>query len=136
MVALSADPIDPAAVERAVTGPEQGAILVFSGVARNRNQGKGVTGLYYEAYAPMALAELGRIVAEVAARWPAARVAVVHRTGHVAIGEPSVVIAVGAPHRAEAYEASRYTIDELKARVPVWKRETYADGTEWIANRS
>lgn len=136
MVALSAEPLDVAAIERAVTGPRHGAVLVFSGVARDHNQGRPVVGLEYEAYAPMALAELGRIVAEVGERWPQAQVAVVHRTGAVAIGEPSVVIAVAAPHRADAYEASRYTIDELKARVPVWKRERYADGSDWIANRS
>ncbi len=84
----------------------------------------------------MALAEMGKIEAEIGQRWPGSVVAIVHRTGTVAIGEPSVVISVGAAHRVEAYEASRYAIEELKARVPVWKRETYADGTAWIANRS
>lgn len=133
---MSAGPIDVAAVEAAVTSPANGAILVFSGVVRDNNRGKGVIGLHYEAYEPMALAELGRIAAELTARWPDTRLAVVHRVGDVAMGEPSVVIAVGSPHRAAAYEASRYVIDELKARVPVWKQERYADGTAWIANRS
>ena len=136
MLRFGADPIDVAAVEAAVRSPTHGAILVFSGVARDHNLGKGVSGLHYEAYEPMALAELGKIAAEVAERWPDTRLAIVHRLGTVAIGEPSVVIAVGSPHRAAAYEASRYAIDELKARVPVWKRESYADGTAWIANRS
>ncbi len=136
MLRFQADAVEVAAVEAAVTSPTHGAILVFSGVARDHNLGKGVTGLHYEAYEPMAVAELARIAAEVAERWPDTRLAIVHRVGAVAIGEPSVVIAVGSPHRVAAYEASRYAIDELKARVPVWKRETYADGTAWIANRS
>lgn len=136
MVKLTAEPIEPRAVEAWVESPEHGAILTFAGVARNNHQGKSVDHLYYEAYEPMALAEMGKIEAEIAERWPGVRVVIVHRTGTVAIGEPSVVISVGAAHRVEAYEASRYAIEELKARVPVWKRETYADGTAWIANRS
>ncbi|GDX79719.1 molybdopterin synthase catalytic subunit [Deltaproteobacteria bacterium] len=136
MVGITSEPIEPRAIEAKVESPEHGAILTFSGVARNHHQGKSVDHLYYEAYEPMALAEMGKIEAEILERWPAARVAMVHRTGTVAIGEPSVVICVGAAHRVEAYEASRYAIEELKARVPVWKRETYADGTAWIANRS
>ena len=136
MVALTADRIDAAALEASVSGPGNGAILVFAGVARNANRGREVLGLEYEAYAPMALAEMSRIEAEVEARWPGMQVAMVHRTGLVGIGEASVVIAVGSPHRDEAYQASRYLIDELKARVPVWKRERYADGSDWIANRS
>ena len=136
MVALTADRIDAAALEASVSGPGNGAILVFAGVARNANRGREVLGLEYEAYAPMALAEMSRIEAEVEARWPGMQVAMVHRTGLVGIGEASVVIAVGTPHRDEAYQASRYLIDELKARVPVWKRERYADGSDWIANRS
>lgn len=136
MVALTADPIDPAALEAQVAAPGHGALLTFSGVARNHNRGREVLGLDYEAYAPMALAEMAAIEREVEARWPGTAVVMVHRTGLVGIGQPSVVIAVGAAHREEAYAASRYLIDELKARVPVWKRERYADGSEWIANRS
>ena len=133
---MTGEPIDPREIERLVESPEHGALLTFAGVARNNHLGKSVDHLYYEAYEPMALAELGKIEAEIAEQWPGARVAIVHRTGTVAIGEPSVVISVGAAHRVAAYEASRYAIEELKARVPVWKRETYADGTAWIANRS
>lgn len=127
--------IDVAAVAAAVRDPAHGAVLVFEGVARREHDGRAVESLFYEAYVVMAEAELGRIARESASRWPDARVAVVHRTGPVAIGEPSVVVAVGAPHRDEAYAASRYVIDELKRRAPIWKRETYADGTAWIANR-
>jgi molybdopterin synthase catalytic subunit len=136
MVDLTADPIDTAALQARVSGPGNGAVLVFLGVARNHNRGREVLGLEYEAYGPMALAEMARIEAEALARWPGAEVAMVHRTGLVGIGEASVVIAVGSPHRAEAYETSRFLIDQLKARVPVWKRERYADGSDWIANRS
>lgn len=128
--------IDVAAVREAVTDPGMGAILVFEGVARDSFEGKRVVRLEYEAYPEMAVPVLEAIGREVGERWPGARVAVVHRTGSVAIGEPSVVIAVGAPHRAEAYAASRYAIDELKARLPVWKKEIYEDGSAWKANAS
>lgn len=136
MARITAEPLDSLRIEAEVVSPDHGAILTFAGVARNNHLGKSVDHLYYEAYEPMALAEMAKIEAEISERWPGTRVAIVHRTGTVAIGEPSVVISVGAAHRVEAYEASRYAIEELKARVPVWKRETYADGTAWIANRS
>lgn len=135
MIALTSDPIDPRTVTDTVRDPTFGAVITFEGVTRDHHDGKGVLGLYYEAYAPLALAELTRIAQEVAERWPGARAALVHRTGPVPIGEASVVIAVGAPHRDAAYAASRYAIDELKARAPIWKREQYADGTAWIANQ-
>jgi molybdopterin synthase catalytic subunit len=127
--------IDVASVKAAVRAPAHGAVLVFEGVARDEHDGRAVQSLFYEAYIEMAEAELGRIVGETHARWPGTKVAVVHRTGPVAIGEPSVVVAVGAPHRDEAYAANRYVIDELKRRAPIWKRETYADGTAWVHNR-
>jgi molybdopterin synthase catalytic subunit len=128
------DRIDVGAVRAAVDDPGMGAVLLFEGVARNVFEGKKVLHLEYEAYDAMAEAELRRIAAEVHERWPPVRLAMVHRTGKVEIGEPSVVIAVGAPHRAEAYEASRYAIDALKARLPVWKKEIYEDGSAWKAN--
>lgn len=136
MIAIVDHPIDVRAVEDAVRDPGNGAVLTFAGVARDSFEGRPVRALFYEAYPDMALPEMRRIAAEVAERWPGARVAMVHRTGHVAIGEASVVIAVGAPHRDEAYAASRHAIDTLKARVPVWKKERYADdGEAWVANR-
>jgi molybdopterin synthase catalytic subunit len=92
-----------------------------------------VTSLSYEAFAEMAVPVMEQIAAEACARWPV-RIAMVHRTGPVAIGEPSVVIAVGAPHRAECYEASRWAIEALKERVPIWKKEMYEDGSAWKAN--
>ncbi|MEZ4319827.1 MAG: molybdenum cofactor biosynthesis protein MoaE [Myxococcota bacterium] len=133
MIALTDGPIDVHAVRRAVDDPGFGAVLVFEGVGRDHFEGRPVHALEYEAYAEMAVPEMERIAAEAAERF-GARVAMVHRTGRVAIGEPSVVIAVGTPHRAACYEASRYAIDELKQRVPVWKKEIYADGSAWKAN--
>jgi len=127
-------PIVVAAAREAVEDPGFGAILVFEGVARDNFEGRAVVALEYEAFPEMAEAEMRRIGDEVAARWPGAKLAIVHRTGRLAIGEPSVVIAVGTPHRAAAYEANRYAIDELKKRVPVWKKEIYQDGSTWKAN--
>lgn len=137
MIRLVAETIDPRAVADAVRGPENGALLVFEGVGRATHEGRVVRGLEYEAFPEMAVPEMERIAAEVTERWPDARVALVHRTGRVAIGEPSVVIAVAAPHREACYAASRYAIDELKRRVPIWKKELYVEGdTAWIGNRA
>lgn len=135
MVTIVDTRISVASVTDAVRSPRHGAILVFEGVGRETHAGKAVASLRYEAYVPMAERELAAIVAETQAKWPGASVAIAHRTGAVAIGEPSVVIAIGAPHRDAAYAASRYAIDELKRRAPIWKQEIYSDGTAWIANR-
>lgn len=134
MLLVTAQPIDPRQVEHAVAWPGAGAVLTFVGVARDDFEGRRVLALEYEAYAEMAVPVMEAIRAEAEARWPGVRVAMVHRTGRLEIGEASVVISVAAPHRAEAYEASRYAIDALKARVPVWKKEIYADGAAWKAN--
>jgi len=133
MYAIVDGPIDVAAVRRAVDDPAFGAVLVFEGVGREDFDGQRVLRLSYEAWPEMAVPVMERIAAEARDRWPV-RVAMVHRTGEVAIGEPSVVIAVGAPHRSECYEASRFVIDALKERVPVWKKEIYEDGSAWKAN--
>ena len=133
MIAVVSGPIDVGAVRRAVDDPAFGAILVFEGVARNDFGGREVVHLEYEAFAELAVPVMTAIAREAAERWPC-RVAMVHRSGVVAVTEPSVVIAVGAPHRAECYEASRYAIEALKQRVPVWKKEIYADGSAWKAN--
>lgn len=136
MLRIVDGPIDVAAVTAAVRHPGAGAVLVFEGVGRDHHEGKAVKALHYEAWPEQAEKELARIAAEVEARWPGTRLAVVHRTGPVAIGEPSVVVAVATTHRAEAYAASRYAIDTLKERLPVWKKELYEEGSAWIANRS
>ena len=133
MLGLTPDPIDVAAVRGAVDDPRHGAILVFEGVGRDGPPGQEVVHLSYEAYPELAVPVMEAIAAEAAERF-GARVAMVHRTGVVAIGEASLVIAVGTPHRGECYEASRYTIEQVKARLPVWKKEIRSDGSEWKAN--
>lgn len=130
---VTREPIDPAALLDGVVSASDGAALLFWGVVRNRNDGRAVTHLEYEAYAEMAEATLAEIVAEARERWEVGGIGVVHRIGRLEVGEGSVAIAVASPHRAEAYEASRYVIEELKRRVPIWKREGYAEGgSEWL----
>jgi len=129
-------PIDVAAVRAQVDRPEHGAVLVFEGVARDHFDGRAVQALEYQAYAAMAVPVLQEIGAQVTARWPQVQLAIVHRTGRLEIGEASLVIAVGSPHRPEAYEASRHALEALKERLPVWKKEIYADGEAWKPNAS
>jgi molybdopterin synthase catalytic subunit len=129
---LSAEPLGLEPLVREVAAPEHGALATFLGLVRDHHAGRQVTRLEYQAYGPMAEAECGQIVAEAERRW-ACRVALRHRTGVLAIGEAAVAIAVGSGHRAEAFEACRFVIEELKRRVPIWKREAYADGSEaWV----
>jgi molybdopterin synthase catalytic subunit len=130
---ITREPIDPATLLAAVTAPEDGAVLLFWGVVRNHHEGRAVSHLEYDAYAPMAEAKLAALVDEARRRWPVGQIAVVHRIGRLEIGEASVGIAVASPHRAEAYEASRHIIEQLKLRVPIWKREGYVDGdSRWL----
>ena len=136
MLALVPTRILPSAVEATVAWPGAGAVLTFLGVTRDNFGGRRVTGLVYEAFSAMAIPEMAAIRDAVTARWPEARLAIVHRTGAVDVGEISVAICVATPHRAEAYEASRFAIDALKARVPIWKKERYADGEAWKANQA
>lgn len=113
--------------------PDCGAVVLFSGTVRDHADGRSdVTHLEYEAYDEMVEPKLAAIVAEARTRWPAVgRIALVHRTGRLSLGESSVVAAVAAPHRPEAFEAARFAIDALKVSVPVWKREIWADGSDW-----
>jgi molybdopterin synthase catalytic subunit len=134
MFALTDQAIDAATLRAAVSSPKAGATLVFHGITRDNFEGREVVELAYEAYGSMAVAEMERIGSEVGTRWPGARTAIVHRTGTVPVGEASVMIAVSTPHRAECYEASRFAIDALKDRVPIWKKEIYRDGSAWKAN--
>lgn len=112
---------------------EDGATLLFLGMVRDHADGRPVTGMTYESYEEMAAPVLREIALEAAQRIGSDRVAVVHRVGDLTIGEVSVAIAVSSPHRAEAYDASRYVIEEIKKRLPVWKKEHYTDGAqEWV----
>ncbi|MFN8572500.1 MAG: molybdenum cofactor biosynthesis protein MoaE [Gemmatimonadaceae bacterium] len=130
---LTDQPIDVAQLIKSVAGAECGATSVFIGVVRDENEGRPVTGIEYSAYREMALKELSRIVEEAAFRFGTTRIAVEHRLGYLTVGEASVAIAVGDPHRAPTLDATRHIIEELKRRVPIWKREHYVDGTrEWV----
>ncbi|MPZ87750.1 MAG: molybdenum cofactor biosynthesis protein MoaE [Nitriliruptorales bacterium] len=112
--------------------PAAGAVVVFSGTVRGETDGRPVSGLEYEAYAEQAERQLAALAAEVAQRWPARAVWMEHRVGSLAIGEPSVVVAVSTGHRQEAFAAARHGIDALKATVAIWKKEHWADGaTHW-----
>ena len=126
-------PIDAAAVMRRVGDPAHGATLMFVGVVRDHAEGRSVSGMRYDAYEPMALDVLRTIAAEAAERLGTESIAVVHRVGELAVGEASVAVAVSSPHRAESYDASRYVIEQIKTRLPVWKKERYSDGdASWV----
>jgi molybdopterin synthase catalytic subunit len=130
VVRLVREPIDLAALT--ATTPQDGALCLFVGVVRNENRGRPVVRLEYEAYEEMALPLMRQIAAEARKRHPVTLVRLVHRLGPLAIGEASVAVAVASPHRGEAFQACRYAIDTLKAEVPIWKKEFYADGSEWL----
>ena len=129
---LSDAPLDVGAVVKRVAGPDAGGIVTFVGAVRNASRGHDIAHLEYEAYEGMAEQEMDRICDEAAARWPGSRVAVAHRVGHLAIGDLAVVVVAAAAHRGEAFDACRYTIDRLKERVPIWKKEVATDGEYWV----
>ncbi|MEP6573317.1 MAG: molybdenum cofactor biosynthesis protein MoaE [Gemmatimonadota bacterium] len=129
---LTHEPIEAAWLARQVAGAESGGITTFTGVVRNHQDGRSVTRLEYSAFEPMADAECARIVSEAESRWPVA-VRLRHRLGQLAIGDVAVAIAVAGAHRGEAFDACRYVIEEVKQRVPIWKKEFYADNTvAWV----
>lgn len=115
--------------------PGNGAVVVMSGTVRNQTDGKPVVFLEYQAYEPMALKVFGQIAAEIRVRWPdVRRVVIHHRTGKLEIGEISVLVAVGSPHRGEAFEACQFAIDTLKHNAPIWKKEHWQDGSSnWVS---
>ena len=133
---LSAAPLDVAAVLREVESPDAGAVASFVGTVRRRSRERDVLYLDYEAYEEMAEEMLARLGADLTERHGLTAVAIHHRTGRVEIGEPSVVIAVSAPHRAAALDACREAIETLKTSIPLWKKEVYAGGEEWIGQGS
>lgn len=125
-------PIDDLDLADTVRTDADGAIVTFRGVARRQSRGREVAHLEYEAYPEMAEKVMAQIGDEIAERWPGARTAIVHRTGVLAIGQASVVIAVATPHRAEAFAACQFAIDRVKETVPIWKKEVWSDGSQWI----
>jgi molybdopterin synthase catalytic subunit len=133
--AISNTPLVPEACRRFVETDAAGAHVLFTGAVRNHSKGSEVTHLVYEAYEPMALKQMQAIANQAQSRWPLHKVCVHHRVGELAIGDLAVVVAVSASHRAEAFAACAWIIDELKREVPIWKREFTADGDEWISDR-
>jgi molybdopterin synthase catalytic subunit len=126
-------PIDVAALLTEVGDTANGATVLFLGHVRDMNDGRPVTGIEYSAYGEMAERELAAIASECASAFGIAHLAIEHRLGMLALGDASIAIAVAHPHRAPAYEASRFVIEEVKRRLPIWKREGYVDGsTEWV----
>jgi molybdopterin synthase catalytic subunit len=132
-IRVSAEPIDAAALLARVAHPGAGAVGLFLGTVRDHSPGReGVTHLEYESYPGAAEEEMAAIIAEARERWPLLSVAVEHRVGSLGVGETSVGVAVSSGHRADGLEAVRYLIDELKVRVPLWKKEHWAGGAEWV----
>ena len=130
---LTTQAIDVPSLIGAVASDDRGAISVFLGTVRNSNEGRAVNGIDYSAYDAMAIAEMNRIVDEATSKFPDVAVALEHRVGTLNVGDVSVAIACSHAHRAAALDANRYVIEELKRRVPIWKREHYRDGTsEWV----
>jgi MoaE-MoaD fusion protein len=129
---VTAEPLSIDELVSAVQTNADGAVVVFAGLVRDNSQGRKVIALEYEAYPEMAEAEMERIGLQMVEKWGLHGIAMRHRTGKLAIGEASVLIAVSAPHRREAFEACSEALDMLKATVPVWKKEYFEDGTVWV----
>lgn len=132
-VKILSEPLDIKACIDWVMSPQSGGIDVFIGTVRNATKGKPVVKLEFEAYIPMAISEINKIIQQALERWPIQKVLVHHRTGVLQVGEVPVVIAVSAAHRDAAFEACRYIIDTLKQTVPIWKKEFFEDGEVWVA---
>ncbi|MDQ6595233.1 molybdenum cofactor biosynthesis protein MoaE [Bacillus salipaludis] len=132
---ISKEPIQIQAVIDKVIQREAGAITTFIGTVRELTKGKKTLFLIYEAYEAMAVKKLEQIGQEIEQRWEGSKVAITHRVGKLDITDVAVVIAVSTPHRADAYEANRYAIERIKEIVPIWKKEHWADGEEWMGNQ-
>jgi len=134
LVAVDAAPLNLQTLIDAVSGPEtgDGAVAAFVGVVRDHNQGRRVSFLEYEAYVPLAVRALQRILDEAREAWPHTRLGVHHRTGRIEISEASVIIVAASPHRADAFSACRYAIERVKQIVPIWKHEHFDGGEVWL----
>jgi molybdopterin synthase catalytic subunit len=130
MIEITAEPIDHAAVTERVRSPLAGAVCTFLGTVREITGDRRTVALTYEAYPEMAKKKMAELEEEARRRWPVIELALVHRVGHLDLGEVSVVVAVSCPHRQESFEACRWLIDTLKEVVPIWKKEIWADGKE------
>ncbi len=132
LIRVAPDPLDPADTTAAVERPAAGAVVLFFGNVRDENKGRAVAHLVYDAYPSMAEKVMRRLAAEAIERFGLEDAAVLHRTGRLEIGETSLLVAVSHGHRREAFEAGLWLVDEIKRQVPVWKKEVWADGEEWI----
>lgn len=135
-VIIQEEPIDIAHIMKETGTEADGAVVTFVGRVRDSARGKSVLRIEYEVYDNMARKEIRKIVDDAFEKWGIGTCTVAHRYGPVAIGEPSIVIAVSSPHRAEAFHATQYIIDTVKKTVPIWKKEFYSDGSSWIHDRS
>jgi MoaE-MoaD fusion protein len=135
LVALREEPLDATAIADRIRATDDGALVVFQGIVRGHSRGKQVRALVYEAYGSMAQRQMEQLAEEARRRWPILDLTIVHRTGTLHVGETSVVIAVAASHRGEAFDACEWLIDELKHTVPIWKKEVYTEGEAWIDDR-
>ena len=133
---ITIQPLDVGEIARRVVVPECGATVTLDGYARKFTKGRETLYLVYEGYEPMALKEMQKLIDQAKGQFEISNVAIVHRLGRLEIGETSVVISVAAPHRKAAFDACEWLIRELKRRVPIWKKEVYADGEEWIEGDS
>src|SRR5215203_997041 len=133
---ITNEPLDVSAIARRVVPVNCGAIVTLDGFVRQFTKGRETEYLVYEAYEPMALKEMEKLIARAHDEFEIENVTIVHRLGRLEIGETSVVISVGAPHRRAAFEACEWLIKELKRTVPIWKKEVYADGETWIEGDS
>lgn len=133
MITLTNEPLDIQHITQLAHSQEAGAINVFVGTVRANTQTKKVVRLEYEAYEPMAVSEIQKIVDAAKLKWPIQKIAVSHRTGILTVGEVAVVVAVSTPHRKESFEACQFIIDSLKKTVPIWKKEIFEGGEEWIS---
>ena len=132
MTFLTDDPIDAAALVKRVMRPSDGAYVLFEGVVRNHHDGHPVESIFYDAYRSMAEKEMGAIVNDVGKQFPVVAIAVVHRLGHLTVGQSSIAIVCSSPHRGESFAACRMMIDRIKQTVPIWKKERGPDGEEWV----
>ena len=132
MTYLTDQPIDPRDLVESVMRRSDGAYVLFEGVVRDHHEGKAVESIFYDAYRPMAEKEIDTIVREVQAQFPDVALAVIHRLGHLVVGDASIAIVAASPHRAESFAACRLVIDRIKETVPIWKKERGPDGEEWV----
>lgn len=132
MISITTDPIDVAAALKSIESEQAGAIDLFLGVVRDNTEERSVNRLEYEAYDRMAISEMEKIADQAHQRWPILRYTIIHRKGTLQIGEIAVLIGVATAHRADAFEACRYIIDTIKKTVPIWKKEVFTDGEEWV----